>query len=165
MSRLMSMLGLIMIAGALSACAVAPVERIEFPSDEYAMLAKEGTGVVRGQAFLKTRGGDVKVAAGEEVLLNPVTSYSEQWYEVAYLGGKTLTAPDPRYHDHIEKTIADGDGRFVFRSVPPGEYFVTARVVWEAATGYGGGLQAQGGFVTKRIRVSEGEQVDVIITR
>lgn len=54
----------------------ATVERIAFPQEEYSSLPEAGTAVVHGQAFLKTRGGDVKTAAGEEVILNPVTSYS-----------------------------------------------------------------------------------------
>src|SRR5262245_40298090 len=95
-------------------CATPPVERIPFPREEYAALEKSGSAVVSGQAFLKTRGGDVKTAAGEEVYLNPVTSYSEQWYEVAYTGGRALTEADPSYSDYVQTTIADGDGRFSF---------------------------------------------------
>ncbi len=57
--------------GLATACAtrvVAPVQRIPFPEAEYATLKMNGTAVIRGQAFLKTRGGDVKTAAGNEVL-------------------------------------------------------------------------------------------------
>lgn len=152
---------------ALESCAALnlkpPAERIAFPEQEYASMPQTGTATVRGQAFLKTRGGDVKTAAGEEVLLNPVTSYSKQWYNVSYLGGRALTEPDPRYAQHIRKTVADGDGRFTFSNVPAGRYYVVARVVWEAPTGYG--LAAQGGYVAKEISLEGGETVDVIVTR
>lgn len=150
----------------LSACVpmTSPVSRIPFPENEYQSLAKEGNAIVKGQAFLKTRGGDIKTAAGSEVLLNPVTSYSLQWYEIAYLAGKPLTEPDPRLSSYVIKQIADGSGRFTFKKVPSGDYFVTSLITWEAATGYQGALQVQGGWVTKRITVKENDEIDIIIS-
>jgi len=154
------------VALALASCATLepkpPAERVAFPEYEYAAIGVNGTATVRGQAFLRTRGGDVKTAAGEQVLLNPVTSYSRQWYEVAYLGGRALTEPDPRYWQYIRRTVADADGRFAFSNVPAGRYYVVTRVVWEVSTGYE--LAAQGGFVVKEISVEEGENLDVIVT-
>lgn len=155
---------------ALGGCATGPTAptpqaRMEFPLYEYEQLAKAGTASVSGQAFLKTRGGDVKTAAGNEVILNPVTSYSMEWYIKAYTQGALLVMPDPRLVDYQKRTTADGSGRFSFKGVPPGEYFVTAPVTWEAPTGYRGALQLQGGFVTKRLVVKDGESYDVIITR
>ncbi len=149
----------------LGSCATLkpPAERIAFPEQEYASMPETGTATVRGQAFLKTRGGDVKTAAGEEVLLNPVTNYSRQWYDVSYLGGRAPTEPDPRYARYIRKTVADGEGRFTFSNVPAGQYYVVARVVWEAPTGYG--VAAQGGYVAKEISIEDGKTVDVIVTR
>ena len=146
-----------------SAACVAPVERVAFPESEYASLPQSGSATVSGQAFLKTRGGDVKTAAGNDVLLNPVTSYSLQWYEQSYLGGKRLTDPDPRQDHYIRKTIADGDGRFTFSDVPSGDYFLVALVVWEAPTGYG--LASQGGYVAKRITVRDGDKLQEVVTR
>jgi len=161
MRLLVVLMVLPLIAGCVSM--QPPVERIPFPGGEYDSLRESGTAVIRGQAFLKTRGGDVKTAAGEEVVLNPVTSYSQQWYQVAYLNGRPLTGPDPRYLRYIRKTIADADGRFTFRNVAGGDYFIVARVVWEAPTGYG--LVPQGGFVAKKVSVEDGTELDVIVTR
>lgn len=133
-----------------------------FPEGEYLALPKTGTATVRGQAFLKTRGGDVKTAAGNRVLLNPVTSYSLEWYVRAYIQNQRIESPDPRIAAYVPIEIADGSGRFVFKNVPAGEYFVTTEVTWEAPTGYG--LQTQGGLVSKRIKVNAGEEVEVIVT-
>jgi hypothetical protein len=141
------------------------ISRMTFPEQEYQNLAKSGSAVVKGQAFLKTRGGDVKVAAGNQILLNPVTSYSNEWYEKSYIQGQPLVEPDSRLMTYVIKTVADGSGRFLFKNVPPGEYFVTTVITWEAATGYKGALQVQGGTVTKRIKVNDGDEVDVIVTR
>ena len=136
-----------------------------FPEGEYLALPKTGTATVRGQAFLKTRGGDVKTAAGNQVLLNPVTSYSLEWYEKSYLPNRGIENADPRLAAYVPTQIADGSGRFVFKNVPAGEYFVTTDVTWEAPTGYQGALRTQGGVVSKRIKVSAGEEVEVIVTK
>jgi len=141
------------------------ISRMAFPEHEYQRLAKSGTAIVKGQAFLKTRSGDVKVAAGNEVILNPITSYSNEWYEKAYRRGMNLGEPDPRVWNYVIKTVADGSGRFTFKNVPPGQYFVTTVVTWESATGYQGALQVQGGTVTKRTIVNDGDEVEVIVTR
>lgn len=151
----------------LTGCAVPqvqPIERIAFPENEYIQLKKIGTSTVKGQAFLKTRGGDVKVAAGEKVWLNPVTSYSNQWYE-SHLLNRPLGTADPRQDQYIKETTADGSGRFAFRNVPSGDYYITTKVLWESATGYGGGLVTQGGFISQKIKINDHEEVEIILTR
>lgn len=156
------------IVGLLGAgCAtLQPVERMPFPEDEYNALPTTGTGTVAGQAFLKTVGGDVKTAAGNTVILNPVTSYSEQAY-AAFSAGRQLdpVEPDTRLYKYARTTTADGEGRFEFSNVPPGEYFIATSVVWQAPVGYRGTMRVQGGLVFKRVRVGDGEAVKVIITR
>jgi len=143
---------------------VSPIDRPEFPIDEYKNLPKEGTGIVEGQAFLKTRGGDVKTAAGNYIQLNPVTSYSDFWYENNYVKHLPLKKVDSRINDYLIKKLGDASGRFKFKNVPPGDYYVGADITWEAATGYNGALQKQGGFVAKRITVKNGQTTEVIIT-
>ncbi|MCP6769344.1 carboxypeptidase-like regulatory domain-containing protein, partial [Klebsiella pneumoniae] len=81
------------------------------------------TGVLRGQLFAKQRGGGVVKGAGSEIILNPVTSLSLQWYDEARRGN-LMSEPDPRYVAAGRTTKADAEGRFEFRNVPPGEYFV-----------------------------------------
>ncbi len=164
----MKKIALLLFVCFIASCVTMPQPKISmmtFPEQEYQNLQKSGSAVVKGQAFLKTRGGDVKVAAGNEVILNPVTSYSNEWYEKAYVQGKNLVESDPRILNYIKKTVADGSGRFMFKDVPPGDYYVTTGVTWEAGTGYQGALQLQGGTVTKKISVNDGDEIDVIVTR
>jgi hypothetical protein len=141
------------------------LERVNFPNSEYVNLVSNGTGTVKGQAFLKTRGGDVKTAAGNEVILNSVTSYSTQWFEKSYKGGNVLAEPDQRYLDSIISTIADADGRFEFEDVPPGKYYLVSSVTWETPTGYNGGLRVQGGYIAEIISVKNDIVVNIILTR
>lgn len=162
---------LILIVIALTGCAIAPqtlpLQRMPFPEAEYATLQKPGTGraIVRGQAFLKTRSGDIKTAAGNQVFLNPVTSYSLEWYEKSYLSNRKMQASDTRLLSYMPIQVADGSGHFLFKNVPAGEYFISTNVTWEAPTGYQGALQSQGGVISKRIRVDSGEEIDVIVTK
>jgi len=165
MKQILSLLILIGLISCAPRIAVQPVERIPFPDDEYKKLASTGTAIIKGQAFLKTRGGDVKTAAGNTVLLNPVTSYSNQWYEVGYLQGKPIKEPDPRIYQYVKKQVADGSGRFTFKNVPAGDYYVTVDVFWEAPVGYQGSLVRQGGTLSEKIAVKEGEEIEIILTR
>ena len=158
------------LAALLVGCAIpvqnspAPARRMAFPEAEYLVLPKTGTATVRGQAFLTTKGGDVKVAAGKRVLLNPVTSYSLEWYERSYVPRRRIEEADPKLEAYIRTQIADGNGRFAFKNVPTGEYFITTTITWEVPTGYQGGVQVEGGMVAKRIKVNAGEEVEAIVT-
>jgi hypothetical protein len=155
------------IAATLAGCAVperaAPLQRPLFPEAEYAALESSGTARVTGQVFLKTRSGDVKTGAGNVIYLNPATSYSKFAYEHnRYPGG--LTAADARLHGYMQQAVADASGRFTFKNVPAGEYYVTGQVTWEAFSSSAGGLRPQGGAIWKLIAVQEGEIVEVMVT-
>jgi len=157
---------LLAIVVVLTACATASSSqsRMPFPESEYQALAKTGTGIVKGRAFVETEGGVIKTAAGNEVILNPVTSYSMEWYEKAYLPGKAMAEADPRLSKYIMAQIVDADGRFTFKNVPPGDYFVTTRIVWESSTGQGS-PQRRGGTISKRVTVKDGHVTEVNITQ
>lgn len=165
LKKALSIICLAIVAGCVAPTKMPAVERIEFPIEEYSALPASGTGVVEGQAFLKTRGGDVKTAAGSVVLLNPVTSYSNQWYEINYILQKPLTEADPRLQKYETTKTADAEGRFKFTNVPPGEYYVVSKVTWEAPTGYQGAMETQGGIVAKRITVKNSETTEIVVTR
>ncbi len=138
------------------------IPRIPFPEDEYAKLPISGTGIVSGSAFLKV-GGDIKAAAGERVILNPVTSYSKQWYTVSYLGNSHLEPPDKKIDKYIRIKKADAQGRFTFKNVPPGEYYIITVVSWEAPVGSQGPPVSQGVRLCKIITVKNHEETKVIL--
>jgi hypothetical protein len=138
------------------------IPRIPFPESEYAELPSSGTGTVSGSAFLKI-GGNVKAAAGERVILNPVTSYSKQWYMVSYLGNTHLEPPDERINKYIRTTKADAQGRFTFKNVPPGEYYIITVISWQAPVGSQGAIVSQGARLCKIITVKNHEETRVTL--
>jgi hypothetical protein len=138
------------------------IPRIPFPEDEYAKLPISGTGTVSGSAFIKL-GGNIKAAVGERVILNPVTSYSKQWYTVSYLGQNQLEPPDKRIGKYLKFKIADAQGRFTFKNVPPGEYYIITVVSWEEPVGSQGTHVSQGARLCKIITVKNHEETKVIL--
>jgi hypothetical protein len=135
-----------------------------FTEDDYINYAKDGTGSIKGQAFLKTRAGDVKYGAGTTVYLIPITSYTKDLMNKAIeKGGGFTTNMDYRLNKYIKTTTADGEGRFEFKKLPPGDYYVGCQIAWKYATQYG--LMPTGGNIVNQANVKEGEAVKVILTR
>ncbi len=154
-------------AGFLAGCVVpapAPAKRqAAFVESEFAPYAGAGTSTVTGQAFLKTRGGEVRFGAGCEVVMVPVTSYTTETHQRAVMGGERLGPHDSRYATYRRTTIADGNGNFEFRNVPAGEYYLDCVIQWEYPTQYG--PAPTGGAAFGQVRVTSGETVKVVLTR
>jgi hypothetical protein len=135
-----------------------------FVEAEYAPYNIPGTGKVVGQTFLKTRGGDVKYGAGNIVYMNPVTSYSTEWFESI----KQLTRledPDPRTNKYNLQTMADGEGRFEFDNLPAGEYYIMCNIFWEVPSGRHGYMKTTGNPAYSRVKVENGKTTKTIVTR
>ncbi len=100
------------------------VQRIPFPEDEYVTLPKSGDAVVEGDIYLQTSGGKKIYGKNTRLYLNPVTSYSTQWYEKSYLGGAKMSKVDPRLFNYLKFTTSDENGHFEFVNVPSGSYYL-----------------------------------------
>ncbi|MHC4473645.1 MAG: hypothetical protein ACYTDY_16365 [Planctomycetota bacterium] len=135
-------------------------ERVQsFKKVEYAPYAGSGDCSISGRALMNTRGGDVKVGAGRTVYLTPVTAYSKRWLRDFALQGRRLPDTDPRVKRYSRETVADGEGRFEFRDLPPGRYYLLCRVFHEIPSGYYGPMQHTGAAVAHaEIHLRSGEQ-------
>lgn len=155
---------------ALLACVtvprVPPTPLVAFNPDEAKWAEGTGTAIIEGQAFLKTRGGDVKYGAGNNVYLVPNTPHSFDWF-TRITGGQGANAPtvDPRLEPLVKRTMSSGDGRFKFENVPSGPYLVVTTVTWQTATGYRGAAEMQGGWIGAPVVAENGKTVSAIITR
>ncbi len=149
------------------------IQRVPYNPEEFARYLVKGTAEVTGQAFMKTQSGEVKYAAGNIIMLNPVTSMSNQWYKEFYVlplhlhNNKEFINNDPegfkKYQEAVIETQANGEGRFKFQNVPAGNYYLTTSIIWQVPGRYG--LTSTGGIVCRKVSIRSGESHNFILTR
>ncbi|MBC8025001.1 MAG: hypothetical protein H7Y89_03335 [Steroidobacteraceae bacterium] len=144
----------------------------KFDIEEVRFVKQTGTSTVSGKASLKLADGTFKDCAGFNIELLPVAAYSKERIVRTYGNdqhGQILMeqnppkfTPDaPEYHDMLIKGACDLRGEFSFSNVPAGDYFVMAFIIWDDASGPT--PRKTGGAVMKRIRVSAGSQIEVLL--
>jgi hypothetical protein len=110
--------------------------RISFPVEEYNRLPKTGKGTVKGAIYVKDAYDKRVAGTGTRLYLNPVTSYSDQWYEESYLGGSKMEKADQRLFNYLRFTASDSSGNFAFYGVPTGKYYLIGTVTCGTECGY-----------------------------
>jgi len=112
------------------------VARIPFPVHEYRKLSTIGKGTIKGAIYLRDMYGQKIPGKGTRLYLNPVTSYSNQWYKESYLGGAKMEKADSRLFNYLRFTAADNEGNFAFYAVPSGSYYLIGTVKCGYECGY-----------------------------
>jgi hypothetical protein len=130
-----------------------------FIEDEYAPYGEAGTSTIVGQAFVTAEDGETKYGAGSAIYLNPVTTYSTEWFEVGILQGKHLSEADSRVWRFHREATADEMGRFKFTGLAAGEYYLATAINWEVAG------KKTGVLVGAKVEVGEGETAEVTLTQ
>lgn len=167
--RLMCVIALSSFLFACATPAPLPVYTATVDYERPAWFDSDLTGSVEGSAFWRTKGGEVRTCAGNEVSLVPVTPYATERMLFIYgntsggsvvrnIGSPGSTPVDMDYYNDSINTLCDVAGRFVFEDVPVGSYYVTATVVWQV------GYQNQGGPVFKRLDVIENKKTRVVVS-
>jgi len=135
-----------------------------FSEAEYSKYSVVGTGIVEGQAFARTKGGDVKYAAGSQVILTPATAHGVDWAKRCYQQDR-WQALDPNAKRFTRATTADGEGRFRFTELPDGDYVIVTSVFWEytQVNKYGAFSNTTGGFLAGSASVSNGNISKVVL--
>lgn len=149
----------------VAGCAVAPIKQ-SISLDESALQWATGSGsaTITGSAFLKTKGGDVKVGAGDKVELIPAAPYTRERFEFVTQSAYTHIEPrDPRLAKYVRSTIADAQGNFEFRNIPAGEYFIACLIEWRYAVGSSSAIT--GGQAIAFVSVANDEVKKVVVTK
>ncbi|MDQ7085489.1 MAG: carboxypeptidase regulatory-like domain-containing protein [Sulfurovum sp.] len=121
------------------------IQRMPFPIAEYSSLPKIGKGTITGTIYLRDSYGQPVVGASTRLYLNPITSYSQEWYEVSYLAGKKMAKADTRLFNYLKFTASDRQGKFNFYGVPNGSYYLIGTVKCAQRCGFS---------ATKSIRIT-----------
>ena len=103
------------------------IKRISFPADEYRQLKTSGDATVKGTISILYNGREIP-GKQTKLYLNPVTSYSNQWYRESYLGGHSMGKSDPRLFNYLKFTASNAAGQFAFYGIPAGRYYVVGTV-------------------------------------
>ena len=150
--------------------------KAEFDPQEVAFIFHDGKGTIKGQAFLRQRGGGIVTCAGREASLTPQTAYSKERMKAIYRtashpaigqtawGKVKVEKPSPGYLHATRKTQCDAQGHFHFPNVPPGKYFVTTTVVWHTNEPHLDSILYQGGAVMAPVEIKTGEEVNIVIS-
>ena len=112
------------------------MERIAFPTSEYYSLPRTGRGTIKGTIYISDSYGSRVFGSGTRLYLNPITSYSKQWYVESYLGGNRMQKADSRLFNYLKFTAANSNGKFAFYGVPNGSYYLIGTVKCGEQCGY-----------------------------
>jgi len=112
------------------------IPRIGFPTEEYAALSSSGSGTVKGAIYVSDAYGKKIYGKQTRLYLNPITSYSRQWYEESYIGGYKMEKADKRLYNYLKFTASNAQGKFAFYGVPNGSYYVIGMVKCGKECGY-----------------------------
>lgn len=163
-------LGIVAACSTLAACASPYTIKSAFNPTDVAWSRQSGNSFIYGQAFLRTRGGDVRTCAGNKVILFPKSAYSTEIYNVYQqeIARKAhyskVINRDPDALVYKRETRCDVSGNFHFDNLPVGDWYLATRVVWEARS-YGYGLSPQGGTIFTPVHTNTNENTEVILTR
>ena len=160
----------------VTGCATVPTSKfidlqIAYDSGEFAL---SGSTDLHVNAFLRTRGGDIKLCAGYEIGLWKQTIYSAERVSHLYdrLGDVLIGNPNTASLQFSSRPpfmltkICDSSGKVVFSGVPPGKYYVSALVLWDVYNSNIGGLTGSGGRTARIITVTEeDDRIDLVLTR
>ena len=109
-----------------------------------------------GRAYISDyRNHGERTGALIDVILNPVSGTSTQWFNEVCRRGNILTGPmDRAYRSKIRTVKTNQYGQFVFSDVPRGDYYLSARMYWLDTQPITGPVQ-YGGLVAKKISLKK----------
>jgi hypothetical protein len=139
-----------------------------FDPKEVAWSKQRGANAIVGTAQLKADDGATRSCASLSVRLAPDSSYTRERVELLYgdADAAYVSATEAKrvraqpgadvkaaYEKSLKAATCDAKGRFTFKNLPDGTYYVMAPVVWRGKIGE----VSEGGFFMQRVTVEGGE--------
>jgi hypothetical protein len=138
-----------------------------FDKTQAERLMQDGSNQIRGNGFMRQRGGGVVTCAGQLAMLIPATEYAKERMFALYGPGDSGTnvSRNPTFQPDVleygtltRSTKCDAQGNFTFDRVADGEFFVNTMVTWSV------GYSSQGGYLMHKVTVKNGQSVNVILS-
>ncbi|PHS76734.1 MAG: hypothetical protein COB59_10565 [Rhodospirillaceae bacterium] len=105
-----------------------------FVEKDFAWSAQKGTGVIAGRATLRSPGGYIQTADGEEVTLIAKNAYTDEIVlktrEEGFFDEYQNVKKDSKYDKYRITQMADKKGGFRFENLPAGDWYIVTRVIW-----------------------------------
>lgn len=113
------------------------IKRMAFPVSEYNRIRRIGRSTVSGSIYVENSHNSEKIMGKKvKLYLNPVTSYSRQWYQQSYLGGYKMSKSDKRLYNYLKYTVSNTSGKFNFFGVASGRYYLVGTVTCAQECGF-----------------------------
>ena len=148
----------------LSRCATTVTVNATASPDDYTNCRRTGSAVIAGEAFAKTKAGDVKPASGYRIHLDPATPYSTAVYRALKQAGDLHSEKEDEAYQWDQMALscrrsvtADSTGHFRFERVKAGSYYVSCYIRWQTRGSWTGGWQVQA------VRVADGQQLEGVV--
>jgi len=126
----------------------------------------DGPNTIKGNSFMRQKGGGIVTCAGQSVYLVPATPYATERVRVLYgniergfnPGRRQQFTPDPPEYRQLVKTArCDAQGNFTFERVADGDFYINTSVVWQVAQ------TQQGGQLMQSVKVMGGQSISLVI--
>ncbi len=160
----------------LAGCAAAPPPAVSFDPSAVAWSTQIGANTLAGVARLQTVDGKTRSCAKLPVRLAPDSPYARERIgrlygegEMGYVGvreaerARAQAGPnvDEAYERSLKTAVCDARGRFLFKYLADGTYYLMAPVVWKGKRG----KESEGGFLMQRVTIGGGESLRVTLAR
>ena len=155
-----------------------------FNENQAKELMKPGKNTIEGSAVFRQDDGGLQNCAGRSVILVPATKYAQERANILYGNGSdgkiiegvrqittfgqyenvTLSPDIDNFHKYFKETTCDVDGRFSFKNVADGNFFIFTEIVWQVRVNQYQQPYSYGGILMQKVNVKGGERKTVILS-
>lgn len=155
----------ILLIVALAGCGLTPLRpavdmQNRFVGSEHEQYKGQGSGVLKGQGFLRQKGGAIITCAGSKVLMFPATPFFQEFVNHLRAGRRVaaLEKIDGNYQSILKQTQCDAQGNFSFDTLPSGAWYVVTEVKWTV------GYSQQGGTLLRQVFAVDGRSEQLLLS-